>query len=85
MITETIELEPKEKAKQLIQKFELIDREQRYQDELNLFEAKQCALLCVDEIELYRKQIEDEYDEDLYHAYGVEEYWQEVRQEISLL
>ena len=41
---------PKEKAKQLIQKFELIDREQRYQDELNLFEAKQCALICVDEM-----------------------------------
>ena len=30
-------------------------------------------------------KIEDEYDDDFYHAYGVEEYWQEVRQEISLL
>jgi len=49
---------PKEKAKQLIQKFELIDREQRYQDELNLFEAKQCALICVDE---KFKSIEDSF------------------------
>jgi len=41
---------PKEKANELTQRFELIDREHRYQDELNLFEAKQCALICVDEI-----------------------------------
>jgi len=41
---------PKEKANELTQRFELIDREHRYQDELNLFEAKQCALICVDEM-----------------------------------
>ena len=57
---------------------------------LDLIRSKNIPLiLCTSktrkEIELYRKQIEDEYDEDLYHAYGVEEYWQEVRQELSLL
>lgn len=39
------QLPPKEKAKEIIFKYKLIDREFRYQDELNLYEAKQCALL----------------------------------------
>jgi hypothetical protein len=72
---------PKEKAKELMQKAYDLDKHNKTTQS----RCKQIALLCVDEIELYRKQIEDEYDEDLYHAYGVEEYWQEVRQEISLL
>ena len=72
---------PKEKAKELMQKAYDLDQ----YNKTTQSRCKQIALLCVDEIELYRKQIEDEYDEDLYHAYGVEEYWQEVRQEISLL
>lgn len=75
---------PKEKAKQLYDKMEF---ETKYNSQPSTVHGmcKKLALVCVDEIELYRKQIEDEYDEDLYHAYGVEEYWQEVRQEISLL
>tara|TARA_R110000764_G_scaffold259_1_gene1151 strand:+ start:86 stop:310 length:225 start_codon:yes stop_codon:yes gene_type:complete len=72
---------PKEKAKELMQKAYDLDQHNKTTQS----RCKQIALLCLDEIELYRKQIEDEYDEDLYHAYGVEEYWQEVRQEISLL
>ena len=72
---------PKEKAKELMQKAYDLDQHNKTTQS----RCKQIALLCVEEIELYRKQIEDEYDEDLYHAYGVEEYWQEVRQEISLL
>ena len=72
---------PKEKAKELMQKAYDLDQHNKTTQS----RCKQIALLCVDEIELYRKQIEDEYDEDLYHAYGVEEYWQEVRQEIRLL
>ena len=28
---------------------------------------------------------ETAYDEDLYHAYGVDEYWKEVRKEINKL
>ena len=72
---------PKEKAKELMQKAYDLDQHNKTTQS----RCKQIVLLCVDEIELYRKQIEDEYDEDLYHAYGVEEYWQEVRQEIRLL
>ena len=72
---------PKEKAKELMQKAYDLDQHNKTTQS----RCKQIALLCVDEIELYRKQIEDEYDDDFYHAYGVEEYWQEVRQEISLL
>jgi hypothetical protein len=52
---------------------------------MSLESAKQCALICVDEIELYRRQIETEFDEDLYHAYGQEEYLQEVKKEIEKL
>jgi len=75
---------PKEKAKQLYDKMEF---ETKYNSQPSTVHGmcKKLALVCVDEIELYRKQIQDEYDEDLYHAYGVEEYWQEVRKEISLL
>jgi len=73
---------PKEKAKDLVKKSIPLAHDWEAD---NKVVALKIALLCVDEIELYRKQIEDEYDEDLYHAYGVEEYWQEVRQEISLL
>ena len=78
---------PREKAYQLCNKFYEGSALGKTQGE-HLEEkgkAKQRALICVDEIELYRKQIEDEYDEDLYHAYGVEEYWQEVKEEIKKL
>ena len=69
----------KEKAIELVQKFNYDNKH------FLMYDVRKCALICVDEIELYRKQIEDEYDEDLYHAYGVEEYWQEVKQEIEKL
>ena len=65
----------KEKAKQLTQRFELIDREQRYQDELNLFEAKQCALICVDEM---LREIPKRFDSE-------ERYWEDVKKEIEKL
>ena len=75
----------KEKAKDLVNRF-FIEVDSYYvEDIVSQPKAKQCALVCVDEIELYREQIEDEYNEDLYHAYGVEEYWQEVKQEINKL
>jgi len=75
---------PREKAKELVDKF-LNEMPKYMQGKLGRETAKESALICVKEIELYRRQIEREYDEDLYHAYGIEEYWQEVRQEISLL
>jgi hypothetical protein len=41
---------PKEKAKELVDSFIEVNRKERYQDDLGVFEAKQCALICVDEI-----------------------------------
>ena len=78
-------MKPKEKAKQLVENYLKKIIELAYAETKTKELARESALICVDEIELYRKQIEGEYDEDLYHAYGVEEYWQEVKQEISLL
>jgi hypothetical protein len=45
-------------------------------------EAKNEAHFVVSKIEMYRKQIEEQLDEDLYHVNGVEEYWKEVNIEI---
>ena len=39
----------KEEAEELVNSFMEVNREHRYQDDLNIFEAKQCALICVDE------------------------------------
>ena len=47
--------------------------------------GKELALKCVDEIVKDRKHLEEEYDEDFFGSYGVEEYWQEVKQEINNL
>lgn len=74
---------PKEKAKQLTQRFELIDREQRYQDELNLFEAKQCALICVDEC-IKEHCHESEHKDPLAQDRWID-YWQKVKKEINKL
>jgi len=72
------QMTPKEKAKELVEKFELIERAERYEDELNLFEAKQCALICVEEILNDNPNI---YDSDrLNHKY-----WKEVKEEIEKL
>lgn len=83
-------MEPKDKAKQLIGLFK--DKVNPYvgsemlsnihDDEAILYQSKRCALICIEEIENYRKIIEHEFDEDLYHAYGVEEYWEQVKVEI---
>lgn len=72
----------KDKAKDLVDKF-FNEMPKYLQGKLGRETAKESALICVKEIELYRRQIEREYDEDLYHAYGVEEYWREVRKEIN--
>lgn len=47
--------------------------------------AKQCALICVDEILTNNKQLDTEYDGDFHSVYGVENYWNEVKEEIKLL
>ena len=72
---------PKEKAKELVDKFrdyaysyELVDELEDTED----WNAKQCALMCV-----------DEYLADLIkwnsHRGSVYEYWQEVKQQIKKL
>ena len=59
-------MNPKEKAKELISEFNKIHT-------LNNYEAKQCALIAVDEL---IDNCENVFDAD---------YWKEVRQEIELL
>lgn len=72
---------PKEKAKDLIDKFELIDRQYTYQDYLNLFAAKQCALICVDEILKELKEIKKLYNIETLPF----KYWKKVKKEINKL
>lgn len=56
---------PKEKAKELIEKFEFV----YVQNYTSMFEVKQCAVIAVDEI--LKLELNDGYDH---------EYWQEVKQ-----
>lgn len=76
---------PKEKAKQLIEKFELVERKEKYQDEINLFEAKQCALICVDEAIYFLKEplIGDRICKE--NIKFEVDYLKQVKHEISLL
>ena len=60
---------PKEKAIELVNKFL---NEQNNSDEIS--EAKQCALICVDEI-LEIKSV--------YHSIELDDHWNEVKQEIN--
>ena len=66
---------PKEKAKELVEKFEyngvMID-----DIRMNEEDAKQCALICVDEI-LKSYNALEHYPENL------RDYWQEVKQELN--
>ena len=78
-------MKAKEKAKQLVESYLNKVIELAYAETKSLELAKESALLCISEINLYRKQLEDEYDEDFYHAYGTEEYWLQVEEEINIL
>jgi hypothetical protein len=62
---------PKEKAKELVDKYFTTGYA------INLFYAKQCALIAVDEA------IEESYLVD--KTYCRQEYWEEVKQEIEKL
>ena len=70
---------PKEKAAELIVNYQLKCKS------LNYDEAKQCALIAVDEIIFYLPSV------DIYPYFAqklsprVKEYWQEVKQEINKL
>lgn len=74
---------PHEKAKELFDKFyiDVLDREGT--SAMNGFEAKQCALIAVDEI---MKIVPSVYltDDNEIHS-GHYQYWQEVKQEIEKL
>jgi hypothetical protein len=59
---------PKEKAKELINKYEFV----YIQNYTSMFEVKQCALIAVDEIIDLVKHIDVDS----------EDYWNEVKQEI---
>jgi hypothetical protein len=74
-------MEARYKAKELVDYFMEVNREQRYQDDLNIFEAKQCALICVDEI--LKNQPYDIYT--IHQCNNLTKYWQEVKQEINKL
>ena len=70
---------PKEKAKQLVKKFTsaTMTLVADYEWVDDIFSAKQCALIAVDEI-LKNNLI-------LFEDYLNDEYWREVKQEIELL
>ena len=40
-------MDAKKEAEELVNSFMEVNREQRYQDDLNIFEAKQCALISI--------------------------------------
>jgi len=73
----------KEKAKELVEKFRFYlgnsnDGEEFYVDDLD---AKQCALICVDEILKSLNNIEGQHST----LYEEEDYFKEVKQEIEKL
>ena len=69
---------PKEKAEELIEKYLKLDIEIGGQYDgfltMKMYDAKQCALIAVDEI--IKESMDNEYSE---------RYWQEVKQEIEKL
>jgi len=72
---------PKEKAKELVDKFTFIDNGEKFQliTTKDKIKAKQCALIAVDEI---LDTISTIYD---YDFSVLNPYWQEVKQEIEKL
>ena len=71
-------MKPKDKASELVDKFNCnINFSECFQG--HRASAKQCALICVDEMLLELEDIEDGYRMDRV------EYWKEVKQEIKKL
>lgn len=76
-------LTPKEKAKELVDKF--LYTENEYKEYADYTQAKQCALIAVDEILKVTAPTIDRF-EPYYQELPSEmtqEYWQEVKQEIE--
>ena len=68
---------PKEKAKELVDRFYEVDLVCADAMGSCSIDAKQCALICVDEL------IKEEQQTDDYYELG--SYWEEVKQEIEKL
>jgi hypothetical protein len=72
---------PKEKAQELIKKFSFNTRcfseTKGWED--SFFDAKECALIAVDEILLIKKEIWDDFHSEYF------DWWKEVKQEIEKL
>lgn len=76
---------PKEKVKELIEKFEIELMDSVLMEETQIAIAKQCALICVDEI-LRELHYHDPHNEAGDCTQGIREsknYWQEIKQEIE--
>ena len=75
---------PKEKAKELVKKFELrFDEtdELNYWSEVTLESAKQCALICLKEVFKHTQMIDSEY----YGYSNPTEFYIKVKEEINNL
>jgi len=77
----------KEKADELVGKFELVERPFNKRSNLKIHMHKghtvECALICVDEI--IRNQKECDPSDQSYYYMGEQKYWQEVKEEINKL
>lgn len=80
---------PKEKAEKLIEKYQKLDIEIGGQYDgytyLKLFDAKECALIAVDEVLNVLPQSEYLEDRDEYRENIERLYWKDVKQEIEKL
>ena len=76
-------MEAKEKAKELVDKYEYHSKPMEYGMNFSgdIDHAKQCALICVDEILKENERI----NQGGYFPTPLTEYWQEVKQEINKL
>jgi hypothetical protein len=70
---------PKEKAKELVDKFHRLDPDTDYYNGITVELAKQCSLIAVDEV------IEQNNIWINQTGKGTNNYWQEVKQEINKL
>jgi len=72
---------PKEKAEELVEKF--TDIENKYNEYSDFKQAKQCALIAVDEIINTLDSERIKYSSD--YCFEENKYWTEVKQEIEKL
>ncbi len=78
-------MEAKEKAKELVESFlylRLPNELVKFPEGLRISQAKQCALICVDEI---IEVLNVKQGGKIHNQMGFIDYWQEVKQEIEKL